>query len=256
VTIDWITVSAQIVNFLILVWLLKRFLYQPVIRAMDRREQRIAERLEEARQREQQAQNQQQQYQEKINELERRREEIINHAKEEAEQEKRQLIDQVRQEVSEKQKQWQQQADQEKEAFLKNLRTQSAAAIQIIGRKALSELANADLEEQVIDWFLSRLKRLDKKSRKALAQALIETSEPLRINTAFELDSTVRGRITRAVHEYIADGIDTQYSESEQLLCGIKMSGGGQHLSWSLADYLDEVSKRMEDACAPTGASE
>ena len=35
--IDWITVSAHIVNFLILVWLLKRFLYRPVIRAMDRR---------------------------------------------------------------------------------------------------------------------------------------------------------------------------------------------------------------------------
>ncbi len=46
--IDWITVSAQIVNFLILVWLLKHFLYQPIIRAMDRREQRVSERLNEA----------------------------------------------------------------------------------------------------------------------------------------------------------------------------------------------------------------
>ena len=43
--IDWVTVSAQIVNFLLLVWLLKRFLYQPVLSAMDRREQDIAERL-------------------------------------------------------------------------------------------------------------------------------------------------------------------------------------------------------------------
>ncbi len=46
--IDWLTVIAQIVNFLILVWLLKRFLYQPVINAMDQREQRIAERLQKA----------------------------------------------------------------------------------------------------------------------------------------------------------------------------------------------------------------
>ena len=43
--VDWITVSAQIVNFLILVWLLKRFLYRPVLNAMNRREQRIHQRL-------------------------------------------------------------------------------------------------------------------------------------------------------------------------------------------------------------------
>ena len=42
--IDWITVAAQIVNFLILVWLLQHFLYGPITRAMQRREQRIAER--------------------------------------------------------------------------------------------------------------------------------------------------------------------------------------------------------------------
>ena len=54
--IDWFTVVAQIVNFLILVWLLKKFLYGPIIRAMDDRERRIASRLEEANARERQAQ--------------------------------------------------------------------------------------------------------------------------------------------------------------------------------------------------------
>ena len=33
--IDWFTVGAQAVNFLILVWLLQRFLYQPVLAAID-----------------------------------------------------------------------------------------------------------------------------------------------------------------------------------------------------------------------------
>ena len=60
--IDWMTVSAQIVNFLLLVWLLKRFLYQPVLSAMDRREQDIAERLGAALDREQQAEAKIQQY--------------------------------------------------------------------------------------------------------------------------------------------------------------------------------------------------
>ena len=47
-SVNWFTVAAQVVNFLILVWLLHRFLYGPIIAAMDRRERRIAERLQDA----------------------------------------------------------------------------------------------------------------------------------------------------------------------------------------------------------------
>ena len=50
--IDPFTVIAQIVNFAILAFLLKHFLYDRVIDAMDRREASIAERLSEAEQRE------------------------------------------------------------------------------------------------------------------------------------------------------------------------------------------------------------
>jgi F-type H+-transporting ATPase subunit b len=46
--IDWFTVSAQVVNFLILVWLLKRFLYRPILNAIDAREKRIATELADA----------------------------------------------------------------------------------------------------------------------------------------------------------------------------------------------------------------
>ena len=46
--VDWFTVAAQVVNFVILVWLLKRFLYQPILHAIDAREQRIALSLADA----------------------------------------------------------------------------------------------------------------------------------------------------------------------------------------------------------------
>jgi len=248
VTIDWITVSAQIINFLVLVWLLKRFLYQPVIRAMDKREQRIAEQLTEAQRREQQAQEQQHLYEEKSAELDRCREAIIDQAKEESEREKRQLMDKARAEVSEKQLQWQQQVDQEKEEFFKNLRAKSADAIQATSRTALSDLANAELETQVIESFLSRIKSMDKKNRQALLRAMGNKCEPFRIHTVYALDSTLRSRITRAIHEHVMEGVEIEYGESEKLLCGIELSGGGWRLSWSLADYMDDLDKRVEQA--------
>jgi len=50
--IDWFTVGAQIVNFLILVWLLKHFLYKPILDAIDAREKKIAAELADAERRE------------------------------------------------------------------------------------------------------------------------------------------------------------------------------------------------------------
>ena len=46
--IDWFTVAAQALNFLILLWLMKRFLYAPILHAIDAREQRIAAELKDA----------------------------------------------------------------------------------------------------------------------------------------------------------------------------------------------------------------
>jgi len=46
--IDWFTIGAQALNFVILVWLLKRFLFKPILHAIDEREKRIATELANA----------------------------------------------------------------------------------------------------------------------------------------------------------------------------------------------------------------
>ncbi|MEO5958542.1 MAG: F0F1 ATP synthase subunit B, partial [Opitutaceae bacterium] len=46
--IDWFTVGAQVLNFLILVWLMKRFLYKPILNAIDAREKKISAELADA----------------------------------------------------------------------------------------------------------------------------------------------------------------------------------------------------------------
>ncbi|MEQ8493043.1 MAG: F0F1 ATP synthase subunit B, partial [Gammaproteobacteria bacterium] len=53
--IDWFTVAAQAINFLVLVWLLKRYLYRPILAAVDAREARVMARLTEAQLREREA---------------------------------------------------------------------------------------------------------------------------------------------------------------------------------------------------------
>ncbi len=244
-SIDWITVSAQIVNFLILVWLLKRFLYQPVVNAMDKREQDIAKRSRSAVEREQKADEAATLYRNKSEELERDREAILAKVKEDAEQQKKALLSTAREEVAATRRDWQLQADQEKDEFFNNLRKQSATAVQSIARKALHDLANTDLERQVIDAFIERLRALD-------TNAPTDTTEPVSITTAFELDVGVRERVSQAVREHIAADVEVAYSESPALLCGIELTHGGRRLSWSLRDYMENLTHRVEKAFSPT----
>lgn len=245
--VDWITVSAQIINFLILVWLLKRFLYQPVIRAMERREQRINERLEDAQTSRQAAEQQAAEYRSKREELQRRREQFLAEAREQAEQDKKQLLVQAREEVKATREQWQRQVEREQAEFLEKLRGKAAESIQAIARKTLGDLADSTLQEQIIQVFVIRLKSLDAEARKALAK----TTEPLCISSAFELDSTVRGRLTRAVHEYLGADLQVNYAVSGELLCGIRLDSEQQRLSWNLADYMDELTARVDEAFSP-----
>lgn len=244
--IDWITVSAQIINFLILVWLLKRFLYQPVMRAVTRREQRIAEQLNEAETRAQRADEHALQYQAQIEKFEQQREGLIAKARQEIEQNKRRMLDEAREEVNRIREQWQQQIDLEKEAFLNQFRQHAADVIQMLARKALADLANTSLEEQIIHSFIHRLKTLDRESLTMLA----DISEPMQIVTTFKLDETLRTHTTRAIQEYFPQTIDVEYSESSGLLCGIECTIGGQRLSWHVADYLTQLNHQVEEAFA------
>jgi F-type H+-transporting ATPase subunit b len=157
------------------------------------------------------------------------------------------LLEDARAEVAGTRANWQQQANQEKDEFLADLRRQAATAIQAIARKALRDLADAELEEHVVRTFLAQLKSLDRETREALAH----TAEPVRITSAFPLASRVRGRVTRAIHEHLTEGIEVDYRQSPDVLCGIELTSGGRRLSWTLADYMEELTARIEAVFSP-----
>ena len=153
------------------------------------------------------------------------------------------MLDEARASAAEARTSWQGQVQQEKQEFLNNLSRQASQTIQAIARKALSDLADAELEEQIVRTFIERLGELAKGTRKAMA----ETVDGVRIASTFELDSATRGRLTRAVHECIAEGLDVSYEQAPELLCGIEITSGGRRLSWNLANYLDELGVRIDE---------
>jgi F-type H+-transporting ATPase subunit b len=245
--IDWLTVAAQVVNFLILVYLLKRFLYQPVIDAMSRREQRITDRLQESREREEQAEHERERLHRRLEQLEARRDEIMDQAREKAEQERQRLLDEARDESEAARKRWRGQAEDEKDRFLEGLRRETTQGFEQLARKALTDLADAALEEQVVRRFIARLDALDEDVRRQLASAS-DDEQALEVRTSFALAKAQRRQLAEAIRQKLGVERDLVYRESSELLCGIELGVGGRRIGWSLGEYLDRFEKRLGNA--------
>ena len=94
--IDWFTVVAQAINFLILVWLMKRYLYQPILKALDAREQRIAAELADADAKKAEAQAAREEFRRKNEAFDSQRAGLLSKASNDAAAEHSRLLDEVR----------------------------------------------------------------------------------------------------------------------------------------------------------------
>lgn len=239
--IDWFTVGAQIVNFLILMALLKKFLYDRILGVMDEREERIRSRLQEAEEKEQAAKKEAESYRRKQAEIESEREETLRQAKAAAEEQRKELTDQARKDVEALRKRWEESLRQEKDALLRELREGTARQLHAVCRRVLSDLADADLEAQTVAVFLCRLEGMDAEARKRMVQGSEQGTQAVTVRTHFQLSGELRDKVDAAVRRELGEDMDVSYEESPDLILGIEMIAGGERVGWSAAAYLDEI---------------
>ncbi len=113
--IDWLTVGAQIFNFLVLVFLLKRFLYAPVVEAMAAREKRITDRLRLAAEREDLARARERELQEKLADIDAQRERMRTDMREEVDAERKRMLDALRDDFAAQRARWTGELEREQE---------------------------------------------------------------------------------------------------------------------------------------------
>src|SRR5579864_8886459 len=127
--IDWFTVAAQLVNFVVLVGLMKYFLFGRLVHAMDAREQRIVARLAEAEENNRAAEQQVSAARAETASIQAQHDQMISAAREEAEREHKQLLQTARDSVEALEIKWREDLEREKSAFLEEIRTRAANEI-------------------------------------------------------------------------------------------------------------------------------
>ncbi len=244
---DWLTVAAQIVNFLVLVWLLQRFLYRPITNAMLNREKRIEDRLSEAKTTRREAEVEVRRLRESQDELETARAAILDAAREDADALRARLEQELRVENEEKRAAWARHLAAEREDFMRELQRQAGRQLVEITARVLKDYAGSDVAGLVSDQFLARLEDLDDDRRARLVDAARRCADPAVIETGSAIDAAAKGRMTRAIHAGLSTDIEVEYREDEDLLLGVRLVIGDQRLEWSAAQHLKHIETEMNE---------
>jgi F-type H+-transporting ATPase subunit b len=243
VLIDWFTVGAQALNFLILVWLMKRFLYGPILHAIEEREKLIAGELADADAKKAEAVNERDAFHQKNQKLDEERAALLAEARNDAKAERERLLAQAQKDAdalsARRQETLMREAQDLNQALVRRTRQEVFA----IARKALSDLATTSLEERLGEVFTRRLREMDGAEKERLAEALRTASAPAVLRSAFELPAEQRATIQTALNETFSADVHVEYETAPDLVSGIELTANGQKIAWSIADYLATFEK-------------
>lgn len=243
--IDWFTFVAQVINFLILVWLLWWLLYGPIVNAMQQREQGIASRLEAADAARIQAEQEKESYLQKSSEFDDRRRELFDAATQEAEAQRQHLLQQARQEVDKRAQQWSETFERDQQERLSETRRQVARMGAVAARQTLAQLADADLQSLMCGQFARHLQELDEKQRAELLPVVEAGQAAIVVRSALELSEEDRLRLREAIAQAWPADADPRFEIDEELICGLELDVAQYSFSWNVHEFMKDLEREV-----------
>ena len=245
--INWFTVIAQVINFLILVWLLKKFLYKPILNAVNEREKKIREQLKDADDKKAAAQKEQDDFKKKNEDFDGQKKSMMDKAVAEAGTEKQKLIDAAKAEAETLRNNMEKATKEKQTIDNAGIAEKTQQQVFAITRKALVDMASISLEEQSANTFIKKLKESTDDEKKQFIDAFKSNSNAILVRSAFELPAKQQGEIHDAVNIILSADAQLQFKTAPEIISGIELSTNGYKLSWSFSEYLNSLEKDISE---------
>ncbi|HPB75067.1 MAG TPA: F0F1 ATP synthase subunit delta [Chromatiaceae bacterium] len=237
--IDWTTFALEVVNFLVLVWLLQRFLYRPVREVLARRQAGVTRTLEEARQAETAAAELQAQFERRLADWEAEKAHLRAGLQAELEAERGRQLQALTQTLAAERERQQAQEAHRQDQQRHELEGQAIQVARGFATRLLSRLAGPELERRLIDVFIEDLAHLPQERLAELDAAALGEERRVLITSAFPVAEVQRQRIAAALNARLGRSLALSWAEDAELLAGLRVALGPWQLDLSLADELD-----------------
>jgi F-type H+-transporting ATPase subunit b len=239
VLIDGFTVFAQMVNFLVLVLLLKRFLYGPVMRVMEEREARIVAAVAQSETAEIEARRHAEELVAQQRDLMEARGRLMADAKAEVEQWRSEKIERLRAEIETLRQSWMEKVDHDRQAFLMKLKTDAVRQVMRMGGHVIRDLADDKMESRIISVFIEKMAEGKNEFQSATYTG------PVRLISGFELGEADKARVRETFARWFPSAGSIGFEMSRDLRMGIEALAGDRKVAWNLDKYLNDLEKEM-----------
>ncbi|MCP9473305.1 MAG: F0F1 ATP synthase subunit delta [Nitrospira sp.] len=249
--LDWSTFGLQVLNFLVLVWLLKRFLYKPIFTVIADRRTAMERLRAEAERLRAEGEDLKQRYAGRLAEWEREKQEARSRLLEEINSERTRLMEEVHRSVAQEREK----AKTLEERRQRELRRQAEEAALALGAqfaaRLLERLAHPHLTTQLVALAVEELRALPEERRRAI-RAICQNGEAVAsVSSAHQLDESQRESLSAALGELVGRTVTCLWTEDVSLLAGVQVSVG----PWVFAaNFRDELKGFVEAAHAVDAA--
>jgi F-type H+-transporting ATPase subunit b len=245
--LDWSTVVLEIVNFLVLVWLLQHFLYKPILKVVTARQAAIDAAAQRTRDIESKAHELQAQYEARLQNWEQERAQARGKLTEELRAEREHALAALNERLEQ---------ERRKAAVLdERRRTEESArsehkAIDLaltFARRLLAGLAGPEVESKLLSLAIDALLRLPEQRRSELRAALATSAEPPIVSTAYPVPGPQRDTLIQALRSVLDGSRELRFREDPALLAGVRISVGPWVLQANLGEELSLFSTAASD---------
>lgn len=238
---DWTTFVLEILNFLVLVWILKRFLYRPVLAVLDARQQRLKDEAAQARRLQQEAEELKARYEKALADWASERELARRKLGEELAQARAVGIEGMKKSLAELEAKARARADALAAAGDAALSRQAAEQGYGAAAAMLTRLACAALTARIAEIFIEDLGALPQAQLAPLRNAArsLEAGAAMEIASAHPLDEPLRARVQAALVQGAGRALEASFRPAPELVAGLRVVVGECLLHANLADELE-----------------
>lgn len=236
--LNWSTFALEILNFLVLVWILKRFLYQPVLAVIAKRRAGIEKTLADAKAMQGEAEALRSRYEGRLRDWEQERQKAQAALAQELERERARAKEQLKAEL-ERERDKARTAQARREAELRRaLEGQALEQASRFAARVLEAVAGPELEARLVALAVSELSRLGTERVAALRGQWGEAPQAIVVHSAYPLETEQRQDLERVLHSVTGRAAPVRFEQDKSLLAGLRIEIGPWVLGANLADEL------------------
>lgn len=247
-TIDWSTFALEMINFLALVWILKRFLYKPVLDVLARRRADIDRIVAEAKETDERAAALKARFENRLADWEKEKGAARSRFEAELAAERERQMLSLAKGLAEKQERIAAQEAHELEELRREVEGKAMAQARRFASALLSRLAGPDLEERLVEIFIEDFANLPEEKLVGLRAAAGAQGAHATVTSAFALGEARRRGITEAIGSRLGLNLPVDFNEDGRLLAGSRVSVGPWQLNLTLADELASFAAAADHA--------